>query len=428
MRERNDFNMLYKLYRLLHLNTLKSIIRFWFILLIVLFIVLIYLPFSLFAKEYREAEAHDHIQQMMNLQELAIENWFNDRMSLIQTISQLPTIKGLEKEEMKQILNTFVENHDDFSGIVFVNEQGLSEIDTTGLLDIDLSDRLYFQEAKKGNPYVSDVLIGRQSHEKIIIFSSPIFDYEQRFRGLIFGSVRLDAVNDIMKNFHLSEAGHTYLVNREGMLLTELRFSNEKGDKESIVSNSIIDTEIFHQANERKEITKSYMNNQGSTVFGDYRWVNHNQWLIIGEIEKDDVFSPFYKMMMIFLGAFIIVLVLGLSIIFWLSKRLDRFSHQIIEGTHQMQSSNYDYRIEQSSYDQYPGDLQKLCITFNEMAEMIQFQMHSVHKSEEQYRSVVANIKEVIFHTDAEGIWTFLNPAWEEITGYSIEESIGILS
>ena len=48
-----------------------------------------------------------------------------------------------------------------------------------------------------------------------------------------------------------------------------------------------------------------------------------------------------------------------------------------------------------------------------------------LNKSQELYRSVVANIKEVIFHTDAEGIWTFLNPAWEEITGYSIAESIG---
>ena len=48
-----------------------------------------------------------------------------------------------------------------------------------------------------------------------------------------------------------------------------------------------------------------------------------------------------------------------------------------------------------------------------------------LNKSQELYRSVVTNIKEVIFHTDAQGIWTFLNPAWEEITGYSIAESIG---
>lgn len=46
-------------------------------------------------------------------------------------------------------------------------------------------------------------------------------------------------------------------------------------------------------------------------------------------------------------------------------------------------------------------------------------------KSEEKYQSVVNNVKEVIFQTDADGLWTFLNPAWEEITGFTLDESIG---
>lgn len=45
--------------------------------------------------------------------------------------------------------------------------------------------------------------------------------------------------------------------------------------------------------------------------------------------------------------------------------------------------------------------------------------------SEARYKSVVNNIKEVIFQTDAQGLWTFLNPAWTEITGYTVAESLG---
>lgn len=41
-----------------------------------------------------------------------------------------------------------------------------------------------------------------------------------------------------------------------------------------------------------------------------------------------------------------------------------------------------------------------------------------------QYKSVVNNVKEVIFQTDNKGRWTFLNPSWTEITGFSINESI----
>jgi len=45
--------------------------------------------------------------------------------------------------------------------------------------------------------------------------------------------------------------------------------------------------------------------------------------------------------------------------------------------------------------------------------------------SEEKYRTVVQNVREVIFKTDFTGTLTFLNPYWSEITGHNLETSIG---
>ncbi len=49
----------------------------------------------------------------------------------------------------------------------------------------------------------------------------------------------------------------------------------------------------------------------------------------------------------------------------------------------------------------------------------------ALQESEKKYRTVVDNIKEVIFQTDATGLWTFLNPAWTEITEFTIDQSLG---
>jgi PAS domain S-box-containing protein len=49
----------------------------------------------------------------------------------------------------------------------------------------------------------------------------------------------------------------------------------------------------------------------------------------------------------------------------------------------------------------------------------------ALQESEEQYRSVVDNLKEVIFQTDTARRLTFLNPAWTQITGLSLYESLG---
>lgn len=51
----------------------------------------------------------------------------------------------------------------------------------------------------------------------------------------------------------------------------------------------------------------------------------------------------------------------------------------------------------------------------------------SLSISEYKYRYVVENIHEIIFQTDVEGKWTFLNKSWETITGFTIDESLGQL-
>ncbi len=48
-------------------------------------------------------------------------------------------------------------------------------------------------------------------------------------------------------------------------------------------------------------------------------------------------------------------------------------------------------------------------------------------ESKEQYKYVINSIKEVIFRTNSEGLWTFLNPAWTELSSYTVEESLGCL-
>lgn len=49
-----------------------------------------------------------------------------------------------------------------------------------------------------------------------------------------------------------------------------------------------------------------------------------------------------------------------------------------------------------------------------------------LRRSEVRYHLIVDNLKDIVFQTDAAGRWTFLNPAWTEITGFTREESLGV--
>ncbi|RKH45652.1 PAS domain S-box protein [Corallococcus sp. AB050B] len=45
--------------------------------------------------------------------------------------------------------------------------------------------------------------------------------------------------------------------------------------------------------------------------------------------------------------------------------------------------------------------------------------------TERRFRQVIDTLQEVVFQTDMERRWVFLNPAWTEVTGFPVEESLG---
>ena len=46
-------------------------------------------------------------------------------------------------------------------------------------------------------------------------------------------------------------------------------------------------------------------------------------------------------------------------------------------------------------------------------------------ESEQKYRSVIEQLQDVFFRTDAAGLWTFLNQAWTRLTGHPVETTLG---
>ncbi len=59
------------------------------------------------------------------------------------------------------------------------------------------------------------------------------------------------------------------------------------------------------------------------------------------------------------------------------------------------------------------------------LKEDIQQKSRDLQIANRTLERVVNNVREVIFQTDLEGNWTFLNSAWEEVTPFTIEEALG---
>jgi PAS domain S-box-containing protein len=58
-------------------------------------------------------------------------------------------------------------------------------------------------------------------------------------------------------------------------------------------------------------------------------------------------------------------------------------------------------------------------------ASNLEAQLASAQAEADRYRALVEHLKEVVFQIDRQGQWSFLNPAWTELTGFSAEECLG---
>jgi PAS domain S-box-containing protein len=70
------------------------------------------------------------------------------------------------------------------------------------------------------------------------------------------------------------------------------------------------------------------------------------------------------------------------------------------------------------------GEPEYIIAIFEDVSEKEALQ-DEIAQREARFKSIFDSLNEVVFQTDAEGRWLMLNPAWEEITGFSVEESIG---
>lgn len=74
----------------------------------------------------------------------------------------------------------------------------------------------------------------------------------------------------------------------------------------------------------------------------------------------------------------------------------------------------------------YKEKIEKFIIVIKNISIEKRYQLQ-LKKSEEEYKYIIDNISEVIFQTDTKGNWIFLNNAWVEIMGYSLQESLNTL-
>ncbi|OIJ13608.1 hypothetical protein BKP37_10005 [Anaerobacillus alkalilacustris] len=410
--------------------SLKRLFEVGVFLLIILIAFHSFLPLSMDKKKH-ERETAENLENVIALQHLFIEKWLDERENDIRTLAFSPVVKAVDKENMKPYFHTFVGNNADFTSLLYVNMEGIAEFDTS-LEEVpytDVSDREYFIEGKKGNEHISAVLTGRITGANIIVFSAPIYNQNDNFQGLVLGTVVLDTLDELMNRLEIGNTGETFIVDKDGTLITNRRNSLKSVELFEEQSDKIqIPYELLQKA-QNNEAVNYYKNYQDETVLGTYKWANNDNWLIIGEIKKSEVFNSFYRMVLYTIFISVTILVIAYIFIVVLYKKISQSIDYVLSGAQLISSKNYVAQIDKDAIKQNPEEFRKLCDVFNEMAVTVRTTIHDLEASEEKLRNskdylslIVETIPNGVVVLDNKGKITFANSTAKKILHISLDE------
>jgi len=89
------------------------------------------------------------------------------------------------------------------------------------------------------------------------------------------------------QSFRIGETGETYIVNREGALITESRFASN-----TILSHRIETTPVRAALREGREILSNYKDYRGVDTVGASAIIEEMRWVMVTEIDFDQVTEP----------------------------------------------------------------------------------------------------------------------------------------
>ena len=428
--------------------------------IILLLIIFTLLPFILL-----RIVAYPRIQS--DLQEVLIRNldgighkqaelvtsWAQERMKNARVVANNPlmiksakiTKEDKDYQDVAQYLEV-VKNEYGYKGVLVSNDKGVVTVATAGeSVGNDISQMDYFNQALQGNSFVSNVFpseipLTNEWGEKelgmpTMFVSTPLKDRDGVIIGVVAIRVDEKTLNELMLSLHLGKTGETYLVNKDGYMITESRFAAHLKEMGLVKKRCALELKLVNP--ETGEFTtgvkqcisgnngfdaKGYKDYSGLTVLGVWRWLPELNWGVVAEIDRDEGYGAAYNLKYIVSSILLVIAFPIVIVAYFIGRKTSTPIIKLREVTEKMASGDLTQRVDIKRDD----EIGILANSFNTMAKSLDEKTKEVIESEKRYRGLFDAIKEGVYQSDpgADGVFTFINKAGAEILGYSTPEEV----
>lgn len=217
----------------------------------------------------------------------------------------------------------------------------------------------------------------------------------------------------------------TYLVDYDKLMVTPSIFI------ENAVLNQKVETEAVDKCIEKKDRTIGmYKDYRGVVVFGASVCINGN-WVLLAEIDEQEVFQGLRKIIIDTLAIFIIISFFALIIALFLTRGIVNSLEKLSSAVRDIAKGDFSKRIKIKSDD----EIGELAEVLNDMTEKLDESYKKLEEEKiisasraddlEKFKLAVDNANDLVTITDPKGTILYVNKSVESVTGFSMVEVIG---
>lgn len=321
-----------------------------------------------------ESVAIKRLEDLAEWETKLVRDWFQQHVSTVRVLANSPEVMSMNLAQVQELMKRTKIHFPEFSSFALVDNQGKIVYESFGKSGINVADRQYFKAAMKGDDYISEMIIARTFKLPCIVISSPV-RVNGKIIGLIFGTVTVETLNNVVMGYSLGGTGESFLVDRHGNLITMPKTMRETDVNPSVLT----------PAPKNECITEGLQGNNGVIRFKDYRqveilgvrtWLPDLEILLITKQDKSEAIEQAggWGLKMSLVSANVIILCI-LPVVWLITRHISKPLEAIKTAVSEVSSGNLSYRVE---YIRANEEIELLGRQINEMAANLEQSMNLI--------------------------------------------------
>ncbi|NWG37700.1 sensor histidine kinase [Nitrososphaera sp.] len=285
---------------------------------------------------------------------------------------------SLEEEFLYEGFNRFTTGSSVAGGyyeISMADENGTVFLGTSPLLGATIDDAAVFPEGLERAFYLLEFDDERQEPEMIVVSPVRSVFAGEEYRGMLVVTRDINTLHTVLGDHtNLGQTGETYIVGRDGIMLSPSRFVSEV----PVRVDTLAVRECFDNRVELEGV--QYADYRGVSVYGASKCIPELGIVVIAEQDAQEVLSPIFVLQDDFMLLTAGVMAATVMVAILMSQRFTTPLRQLLKHMKKVENGTFEPITEQAADEEYRIVHQN----FNRMVEVIKSSTEKVQSSNKE--------------------------------------------